>query len=133
MSSEVSRQRADRPATGEMAALVDAKDWSTTPLGARDRWSGSLKLIVVTILASQFPMAVRWGPDFVLIYNDGYRPILGDKHPRALGVPFREAWPEVQDQLGPLHREILSGERPAFFADDLLLRIRRHGDDVEDA
>ena len=44
-------------------------------------------------------MAVRWGPDFVMIYNDGYRPILGDKHPWALGLPFREVWPEVQTQL----------------------------------
>jgi PAS domain S-box-containing protein len=133
MSAETSRQRAHRPATGEMAALVDALDWSATALGARENWSASLALIVATILASQFPMAVRWGPDFVLIYNDGYRPILGDKHPRALGVPFREAWPEVQEQLGPLHRELLSGEREAFFADDMLLRIRRRGDDLEDA
>ena len=24
------------------------------------------------MLASGFPMAVRWGPDFAMIYNDGY-------------------------------------------------------------
>jgi hypothetical protein len=56
----------------------------------------SLALIVNTILASGFPMAVRWGPDFVMICNDGYRAILGDKHPWALGLPFRKSWPEVQ-------------------------------------
>src|ERR1044072_5851571 len=82
----------DRALRGEMAARVGAYDWSRTPLGPRASWSPSLKLIVATILASQFPMAVRWGPDFVLIYNDGYIPILGDKHPQALGLPFREAW-----------------------------------------
>src|SRR5271170_5967282 len=48
----------------------------------------SLKLVVDLMLASGFPMAVRWGPDFVMIYNDGYRPILGVKHPLALGLPF---------------------------------------------
>src|SRR3954468_14704238 len=116
------------PAIGQMAALVRAKDWAATPIGARDAWPPSLKLIVATILASQFPMAVRWGPDFVLVYNDGYRPILGEKHPRALGLTFREAWPEVQEQLGPLHQALLSGERAAFFAEDMVLRIQRRGE-----
>jgi PAS domain S-box-containing protein len=116
-----------------MAARVAAHDWAATPLGARERWPQSLELIVSTILASQFPMAVRWGPDFVLIYNDGYLPILGEKHPWALGLPFREAWPEVQAQLGPLHERLLSGKRESFFSEDLLLRIQRRGVDFEDA
>ena len=113
--------------------MCDAKDWSTTPLGPVSGWSPTLRVIVDTIMASRFPMAVRWGPDFVLIYNDGYRPILGDKHPWALGLPFREAWPEVQGQLGPLHEQLLSGTREAVYFDDLLLRIRRHGEAMEDA
>jgi PAS fold len=67
-----------------------------------------------------------------MIYNDGYRPILGDKHPRAIGLPFHEVWPEVQPQLGPLHQSILSGKRSAFFAEDIL-RIQRYGEQWEDA
>ncbi len=121
------------PSTSEMSALVRAKDWSKTVLGPPETWSPNLTLVVDLVLASGFPMAVRWGPDFVMIYNDGYRPILGDKHPGALGLPFREAWPEVQAQLGPLHEAILSGKRSAFFAQDLSLRIRRHGAEYEDA
>ena len=116
-----------------MSALIRAKDWSKTVLGPSEGWSASLTLIVDLMLASGFPMAVRWGPDFVMIYNDGYRPILGDKHPWALGLPFREVWPEVQTQLRPLHEAILSGKRRAFFAEDLLLRIQRHGAEYEDA
>jgi PAS domain S-box-containing protein len=123
---------ASEPA-GTMARLVAEHDWAATPLGPRARWSTSLKVIVDTILQSQFPMALRWGPDFVIIYNDGYLPILGGKHPEALGARFRQIWPEVQDQLGALHHEILSGRRKAMFAEDLLLRIRRHGDAMEDA
>jgi len=122
----------DRAQRGEMAARVAAYDWSRTPLGARESWPPSLKLIVATILASQFPMAVRWGADFVLIYNDGYLPILGEKHPRALGLPFRDAWPEVEDQLGPLHEGLLAGTREAFFSEDMPLRLRRHGPDLEE-
>jgi hypothetical protein len=68
-----------------------------------------------------------------MIYNDGYRPILGDKHPWALGLPFDEVWPEVQPRLRPLHESILSGKRSALFAEDLLLRIQRDGEQWEDA
>ena len=118
---------------GEMAGRVSAYDWSQTPLGAREQWSPSLEVIVSTILASQFPMALRWGPQFVIIYNDGYLPILGEKHPDALGKSFRQIWPEVQDQLGTLHQDLLSGKRPAMFAEDLLLRIQRRGKAMEDA
>src|ERR1700730_17016372 len=56
---------ASDPAASEMSALIRAKDWSKTVLGSTDRWSPSLTLVVNTILASGFPMAVRWGPDFV--------------------------------------------------------------------
>jgi len=121
------------PAISEMSALIRAKDWSKTVLGPSETWPPNLTLVVNLMLASGFPMAVRWGSDFVMIYNDGYRPILGDKHPRALGLPFREVWPEVQMQLGPLHEAILSGKRSAFFAEDLPLRIQRHGAEYEDA
>ena len=121
------------PTLSEMSALIRAKDWSKTILGPSEGWSASLRLVVDLILASGFPMAVRWGPDFVMIYNDGYLPILGDKHPWALGLPFGEVWPEVQAQLRPLHEAILSGQRRAFFAEDLLLRIQRHGTAYEDA
>ena len=78
-------------------------------------------------------MAIRWGPDLVMLYNDGYRAILGDKHPWALGLAFREVWPEVQTQLAPLHDAILAGKRGAFFAEDLLLRNHRHDSKWEDA
>jgi two-component sensor histidine kinase len=123
----------DIPAAPGMAALVRTKDWSKTALGAAEDWSPNLTMVVNIVLASGFPMAVRWGPDFIMIYNDGYRPILGDKHPWALGLPFREVWPEVQPQLGPLHEAILSGKRSAIFAEDLLLKIQRHGSEWEDA
>src|ERR1700679_3875979 len=106
---------AARP-TREMPALGGAKDWSTTPLCAREAWSPSLRLAVDIVLSSGFPMALRWGPDFVLIYNDGYRPILGDKHPWALGLPARVAWAEVWPHIGPFHRQIMSGESEAVFA-----------------
>lgn len=120
-------------ATGGMSQLFETTDWSATPLGAASGWSPALKLAVGMMLASAFPMALRWGSEFVLLYNDAYRPILGDKHPWALGRPAREAWAEVWEQIEPAHRAILSAQAPAIFADDMLLRIQRRGSTWEDA
>jgi PAS domain S-box-containing protein len=115
------------PEPPEMAHRVRSKDWSKTVLGAAENWPPSLTLIVKVMLASGFPMCVRWGPEFVMIYNDGYRSILGNKHPAAFGLPFHEAWPEVQPQLRPLHEAILSGTSGSFFAEDLLIKVQRRG------
>jgi PAS domain S-box-containing protein len=78
-------------------------------------------------------MALRWGPQFVLLYNDAYRPILGDKHPWALGVPARDAWWEVWPQIAAAHDAILHAKVPSIFAENMPLRIQRHGSDWEDA
>ena len=110
-----------------MAERVRGRDWSKTVLGASENWPASLTLIVKIILASGFPMCIRWGPELAMIYNDGYRSILGDKHPSAFGLPFHEAWPEVQPQLRPLHEAILNGTSAAFFAEDLLIKVQRRG------
>ncbi len=119
--------------TGGMPELIRSTDWASTPIGARDSWSPSLRLAVGIVLASAFPMALRWGPDFVLIYNDAYKPILGDKHPWAFGRPASEVWSEVWAQIAPVHVAILNAKTPAVFAEDLLLRIQRHGSAWEDA
>src|SRR5690349_19980749 len=88
---------------GEMRRRLDALDWTTSPLGPRERWPQSLVLTVYIILASGFPLAVRWGPDLVMIYNDAHAPLLCHKHPRVVDRPVRAAWPEIWDRLAPLH------------------------------
>ena len=119
------KQQSPAPSTkNEMAGLIASKDWSKTALGDTNNWSPSLKLIVGIMTASGFPMAVRWGPEFILIYNDGYRSILADKHPWALGLPFRVVWPEVVSELIPLQEAILAGESPGVYSEDRPLTIR---------
>jgi PAS domain S-box-containing protein len=122
-----------RTSSDGMAELVQTFDWSGTRLGAPDSWSPSLQLAFDIIMASAFPLALRWGPDFVLIYNDAYRPILGEKHPWAFGRPASEAWSEVWGEIEPAHSAILNGKTPSIFAEDMLLRIQRHGDRWDDA
>src|SRR5262249_21320164 len=93
----------------------------------------SLKLGVAMILVSGFPMAIRWGPELVLIYNDAYRHILRNKHPDALGRPLSEVWEEVYPDLGALNQAILRGQRGTFFAVDHPWIVRRQGAAAEDA
>ncbi len=119
-------------ATG-MRAHVRNTDWSATPLGSRKNWPASLNLVLELIMASGFPMAVRWGPDLIMIYNDAYGRLLGDKHPAAFARPLREVWPEIYDRLGPLNESILRGESPAFFAEDHPWTIERRAGRREEA
>jgi hypothetical protein len=37
-------------------------------------------------------MCIAWGPKHVMIYNDGYWPICGGKHPDSMGQDFSECW-----------------------------------------
>jgi PAS domain S-box-containing protein len=78
------------------------------------------------LLANRFPLLLWWGPKYVSIYNDAYRPILGAKHPQAIGQPFREVWPEIEHILTPLIDTPFNGG-PATWMDDILLEINRHG------
>jgi signal transduction histidine kinase/FixJ family two-component response regulator len=76
-------------------SLIDALDWSSTPLGPRDTWPAVVQLMVNTCLDSEFPIQLAFGPELVVIYNDAFVPLLGsEKHPWALGRTVGEIWPE---------------------------------------
>jgi PAS domain S-box-containing protein len=111
---------------GEMRTLVLEKDWSQTLVGPRGQWSPTLKTMVDLLLANGFPLLLWWGPQYVSIYNDAYRPILGAKHPGALGKPFREVWPEIEQILSPLIDGPFQGG-PSTWMEDILLEVNRHG------
>ncbi|MFF5181007.1 SpoIIE family protein phosphatase [Micromonospora sp. NPDC000316] len=76
-------------------AAVLAHDWAATPLGPRDRWDTAVRTVVDLILGSPMPMALAYGDDLVLLYNDSYAELLGDKHPAALGRPAAEVYADV--------------------------------------
>ena len=71
------------------------------------------------------PMFIAWGPEFAFTYNDAYAPILGGRHPDALGRRFEEVWADIWPDLGPLVARALSGQ--AVWQEDLLLVMHRHG------
>jgi PAS domain S-box-containing protein len=113
-------------AAGEIGELVRSLDWSATPFGAPENWSPALRTIVHTLLANRFPQLLWWGPEYISIYNDAYRPILGRKHPWALGKPVRDCWSEIWDILKPLIDTPFKGG-PATWSEDIELQINRAG------
>ena len=112
------------PASGVMAKLVDEFDWSSTPLGSREDWPPELQTFVRHILESGFPAAVVWGKGLVTIYNDAFRPILGNK-PEALGRSFADVWAEAWDNIGPIADRAFAGS--ATYIEDFPLVIDRSG------
>ncbi len=111
---------------GEMGALMRALDWSATPIGPVEEWSQALRTTVGLLLRNRFPLILWWGPKFVQFYNDTYRPILGDKHPKSMGQPASECWSEIWHIIGPMIEAPFSG-KPATASDDLFLLMDRKG------
>jgi PAS domain S-box-containing protein len=106
--------------------LIDTKNWSNTALGNADFWPESLKLAISISLNSGFPIAIYWGSDFTLLYNDAWSSIPGDKHPWALGKPGAEVWPEIWEGLQPEFESVLyTGE--SIRRPDALLLMNRFG------
>ncbi len=117
-----------RIAGGEMSERVRSFDWSGTPVGAMETWSPSLRLAVDMMLATNFPMALRWGPELCLIYNDAYAPALHELHPSALGMLFTEHSQEFQASLRAMHSDILAGTSGGYALEKMPLSLKRAGD-----
>ena len=111
---------------GEMGVLIRQKDWAQSPVGNTEGWPQSLRSAVSICLGSAFPIAIYWGPELALLYNDAWSAIPGAKHPWAVGRPAHEVWPEIWDTIGPLFEHVMAtGE--ATRSKDQLLAMRRHG------
>ncbi len=95
---------------GDMAALIRTIDWSLTPLGPLHLWPQSLRTSVSLCLSSTFPILVAWGPEFIQIYNDAYRPICGGKHPASMGEPFKVCWATALPVVGDKFDRAQQGE-----------------------
>ncbi len=110
---------------GAMGQLIRAMDWSPTPLGAIATWPQSLRTTVNLCLASDLPICIIWGPELVQLYNDGYRVICGEKHPRSMGQNFADCWREAWPVIGAAHDSALAGK--TAFLENQHIFLERHG------
>ncbi|WLE62703.1 response regulator [Burkholderia plantarii] len=111
---------------GALGRSMRVHAWEATSLGVPDTWPQSLRSAVGICLGANFPIAIYWGPELVLLYNDAWSPIPGAKHPWALGRPGVEVWPEIWTEIGPLFRQVLD-TGVGVWQHDQLLPMRRHG------
>ncbi len=113
-------------AAGPLREAYRRVDWAATPLGPVPSWSPTLRAAVTMVLSTRSAVTLMWGPEFVLVYNEAYTRMIGDKHPAALGAPAREVFPEIWGDIGPMLASVRSGAG-ATWVEDMKLLMDRHG------
>jgi len=111
---------------GEMGALMRSQDWSQSSLGPIETWSQSLKTGIRIILGSRYPMFIWWGQELLNFYNDAYIPVLGKRHPAALGQSARDVWAELWHAVGPLADDVMNHGNPSW-NEEFLEIMERNG------
>lgn len=108
---------------GEMGRRFAEFDWAAHPLGAPAGWPPDMRAAVAVALTSRFPIVLWLGArELFLVYNDAYIPILGDKHPEALGRAGREVWWDIWDPIAPMLASVVD-TGAATWSDDLMLPL----------
>lgn len=112
---------------GRFGESLSRTDWSATALGPTRAWPPRLVEALRIVLTAEQPQALFWGLRYLMIYNEGYASIIGSKHPRALGSPAADTFPENWDKTtGPVFDEVVD-RRQATFVSDSPFRLIRHG------
>jgi len=111
--------------TGDMRAHLRTHDYLNSKLGFPNTWPASLKTMVNVVLESTLAMWIGWGPELLLIYNDGYAKMLGAKHPDLLLKPYSGVGPEAWEYLGPIVAETVAGK--SFFFENASMQLERNG------
>ena len=106
-------------ATGDLIARFD---WTATSLGPLSAWPARLRSAVSMILHAPVAMALIWGEDGVMIYNDAYAQLVGERHPGVLGAKVHDAWPEFTDFDEQMLAAVLGGAALEFRDQPLMLR-----------
>jgi PAS domain S-box-containing protein len=129
IAGEVVVGHADDPFAhgGEAGDILRRIDWRQKPIGPVGQWPQSLRTALSICLASRHPICIIWGRDRLYLYNDAYAPIVGAKHPWALGESYIEVWPEIwESSIRPI-LESVERTGQASWCDNLLLVLERRG------
>ncbi|WP_332875741.1 PAS domain-containing protein [Massilia sp. S19_KUP03_FR1] len=108
-----------------VAAEILAHDWARSAFGPLEVWPRWQKAALAMVMRSPTPMALLFGADGLLLYNDGYRVVLGDRHPAVLGSSVRAAWPEAASFNDDVVKQVLGGASLCYR--DQPFRIARGG------
>lgn len=113
------------PREGRVADAIRGKDWSASPLGPIRDWPRGLKTALGICLRAKFPMAVCWGPQFVLIFNDAMHSVIGEEGAVRLGCPLA-AIEGNWSQLESVFRRVVDHNETVYWERQQWLSVR-HG------
>ncbi|RZI64974.1 MAG: response regulator [Variovorax sp.] len=102
-----------------------ARDWNGTSVGPPAQWPLAIQSVVATWMDSPQAMFVSWGTDLRCIFNDAYRPFLGERADTGIGRPFAELWADIWADIEPIVAKALRGEGSRF--EDMPLTMTRNG------
>jgi signal transduction histidine kinase len=119
------------PDGGAAGSVLRGTNWSSTPLGRVDGWPMSLKTVVRAMLSTRQATCLFWGPELINIYNDGFIPLLGEKHPAAMGQRAQDCWSDAWPVVGGLLADVVARGSAVLF-EEMLVPIVRNGR-LEDA
>jgi len=71
-------------------------------------------------------MFIWWGHELTNLYNDAYIPMLGKRHPQALGQSASSVWAELWPVIGPQSEQVLNEGR-ATWNESVLMLTQRYG------
>ena len=92
------------PQSSEMAKRLDRFNWKETAIGPPESWPAELHANVNLILDTSIPMMLGWGDDLHVLYNDGYIPIMQEKHPAIW-----QTAPTLSEELWALAGPLIEG------------------------
>ncbi|KAF2814929.1 uncharacterized protein BDZ99DRAFT_515692 [Mytilinidion resinicola] len=101
-------------------------DWGSTILGPIDEWPLQLHQMCNFLMNDPTPAYVLWGSELIVLYNEAAISVLLDRHPRCIGLPLQEVYPEVWDQISILIRKVQKTGK-AVRVEDVPMLLQRHG------
>lgn len=106
--------------------FICEQDWGSTALGPMESWSPVVRQYVLHIVANPEPRFIVFGERMTLIYNEACIEIFGAKHPRAMGLAFGDAWPEVWGNVKDMMKNAAYRGIPTKL-NDCPFFLQRHG------
>ncbi|KAI1182147.1 histidine kinase [Nemania serpens] len=106
------------------------RDWASTPLGPIEEWSPELRTISNLVMGSPHPVALYWGRELTVIYNEAYVAMAGQKHPGLMGSCYKDSWSEIWDEIEPIFESAWESGQATMRSDDRFI-VRRDDFDEE--
>ncbi|HUH78161.1 MAG TPA: PAS domain S-box protein, partial [Devosia sp.] len=103
-------QQASPRGRDSVAQSVLDHDWSGSSLGAREAWSPTVAATVNLVLNAKVPMALLWGHEGILMFNEACARIGGTLPVGVLGGSIFEVWPSTLAFHRKVLGSVLSGE-----------------------